>query len=113
MKEYDIEQLIATEQRRRQEADREHLQQLAREQGADLGHWCAQRRTVVRAVAMVVLVAIPSVYAMLLPQREAEHVLCNRSGEEMLVLNRACGALGNCEKQHMNDYMLTMEKEIM
>jgi len=109
MKEQDIEQLLAAEQRRRQAADRDHLRQLAQEQGADLGRWCAHRRMVVRTVALVLLVAVPAVYAALLPQRDPASVLCNQRGDELLVIDRACSALGNCEDRPVSLLLQNME----
>ncbi len=111
MKEQEIVQLIAAEQRRRQEADREHLLKLAREQGGDLKGWCARRRMAARAVAAALLVAVPSVYTLLLPERKAAAVLCNQRGEEMLVLNRACSTVGNCENRQLNVWMHTMNEK--
>ena len=47
---------------------------------------------------MVLIILLPGVYALLLPQRvDDRHVLCNQRGGEMLVLNRACSALGTCD----------------
>jgi hypothetical protein len=98
MDEKDILQLIETEQARRRAADAEHVRRLAREQRGDLGAWCAARRHAVRAAAMALLLALPAGWYMLLPQRVDEsRVLCNIKGEEQLVVNRACAALGSCD----------------
>lgn len=98
MEEKDILQLIEAEQARRRAADAGHVGRLAREQRGDLGTWCAARRHAVRAAAMVMLLALPAGWYMLLPQRVDEsRVLCNIRGEEQLVLNRACAALGSCD----------------
>ena len=103
MENIDITQLIEAEQARRHAADEAHVRQLARQQRADLGRWCATRRTVVRSVAMVVLLAVPGIYAMLLPQREPDMVLCNIPDDKPLVVTRACSALGNCgDRQVIN-----------
>ena len=48
--------------------------------------------------ATVLIILLPGVYALLLPQRvDDRHVLCNQRGEEQLVLNRACSALNTCD----------------
>ena len=108
MDEKDILQLIEAEQARRRAADAGHVRRLAREAGGDLGAWCSARRHALRAAAMVVLLALPAGWYMLLPQRtDDRQVLCNVRGEEALVVNRACSVVGNCaERQVVN--MLNM-----
>ena len=102
MEEKDIKRLIETEQVRRRRADAEHLRQLSRELTGDAEAFCSHRRLVLRTAAMVLVVLIPGVYALLLPQRvDDRHVLCNQQGGEMLVLNRACSALGTCNNPLM------------
>lgn len=97
MEEKDILQLIEAEQVRRRAADAGHVRRLAREVGGDLGAWCSTRRHALWAAAMVLLVLLPAGWYMLLPQRvDDRQVLCNLRGEEQLVLNRACSAVGNC-----------------
>jgi len=112
MDEKELLRLIEDEQRWRQHADREHLRQLSHS-GSDLGRWCAQRRTMVRAAALVVLVVVPGIYATLLPQRQTDRVLCNRQGDEQLVLNRACGALGNCSDSQVTAMLQTIGKQVV
>lgn len=98
MDEKEILQLIEAEQARRRAADAEHVRRLAREVGGDLRAWCATRRHAVRAAAMALLLALPAGWYMLLPQRtDDRQVLCNIKGEEQLVVNRACAALGSCD----------------
>jgi len=108
MNEIDIEKLITAEQRRRQSADRAHLQWLADAQRGDLKRWSTQRRRVARSVALVLLVAIPTTYAMILPQRGASPVLCNLRGDKLLVIDRACSPLGNCSNRPVADWMHTV-----
>lgn len=108
MNEQEIEKLIMAEQRRRQLADKTHLQQLAYEQSGDLRRWSARRRMVVRLMAVVFMLAIPSAYAMILPQREAKQVICNLHGDEQLVLNRACSSVGICENRPVVGWMQSL-----
>ena len=97
MDEKDIVQLLEAEQGRRRRADAEHVRRLSREVGGDAVGFCSHRRLVLRTAAMVLVVLLPGVYALLLPQRvDNRHVLCNQQGGEMLVLNRACSALNTC-----------------
>ena len=104
MDEKDILQLIEAEQARRRAADAEHVRRLSREVGGDVRAWCSARRHAMRAAAMALLVLLPAGWYMLLPQRtDDRQVLCNVRGEETLVVNRACSALGNCaERQVIN-----------
>ena len=104
MEEKDILQLIEAEQARRRAADAGHVRRLAREVGGDLGAWCSARRHALRAAAMVVLLALPAGWYMLLPQRtDDRQVLCNIPADKPLVVARACGALGNCgDRQVIN-----------
>ena len=98
MDEKDIVRLIEAEQGRRRMADAEHVRRLSREVGGDAEAFCAHRRLVLLTAAMVLVVLLPGVYSLLLPQRvDNRHVLCNQRGGEMLVLNRACSALGTCD----------------
>ena len=97
MDEKDIVQLLEAEQGRRRRADAEHVRQLSCEVGGDAEDFCSHRRLVLRTAALVLVILLPGVYALLLPQRvDDRHVLCNQQGGEMLVLNRACSALGTC-----------------
>lgn len=80
--------------------DREHLQTMADELNQGLREWSASRRRVWRTVALVVAVVLPIGWYMLLPQRvDDRRVMCNIPGDEGLVLNRACTALGNCDSR--------------
>ena len=98
MDEKDIVRLIEAEQSRRHRADAEHVRRLSREVGGDAEAFCAHRRLQLRVAATVLIILLPGVYALLLPQRvDNRHVLCNQRGGEMLVLNRACSALGTCD----------------
>ena len=98
MDEKDIVRLIEAEQSRRHRADAEHVRRLSREVGGDAEAFCAHRRLQLRVAATVLIILLPGVYAMLLPQRvDNRHVLCNQRGGEMLVLNRACSALNTCD----------------
>ena len=98
MDEKDIVRLIEAEQSRRHRADAEHVRRLSRELGGDAEAFCAHRRLLLRVAATVLIILLPGVYALLLPQRvDNRHVLCNQRGGEMLVLNRACSALGTCD----------------
>jgi hypothetical protein len=97
MNEKDIIRPLEAEQARRRRADAEHVRQLSREVGGDAEAFCAHRRLLLRVAATVLIILLPGVYALLLPQRvDNSHVLCNQQGGEMLVLNRACSALGTC-----------------
>lgn len=98
MDEKDILKLIEAEQSRRRRSDAEHVRRLSREVGGDAEAFCAHRRLLLRVAATVLIILLPGVYALLLPQRvDDRHVLCNQRGEEQLVLNRACSALGTCD----------------
>jgi hypothetical protein len=98
MDEKDIVRLIEAEQSRRHRADAEHVRRLSREVGGDAEAFCAHRRLLLRVAATVLIILLPGVYALLRPQRvDNRHVLCNQRGGEMLVLNRACSALGTCD----------------
>ena len=98
MEEKDILKLIESEQARRRRADAEHVRRLSREIGGDAEAFCAHRRLLLRVAATVLIILLPGVYALLLPQRvDDRQVLCNQQGREMLVLNRACSALGTCD----------------
>ena len=98
MDEKDILKLIEAEQSRRRRADAEHVRRLSHGLAGDAEAFCAHRRLLLRVAAMVLIILLPGVYALLLPQRvDDRHVLCNQRGGEMLVLNRACSALGTCD----------------
>ena len=98
MEEKDIIKLIEAEQGRRRRADAEHVRRLSRGLAGDAEAFCAHRRLLLRVAATVLIILLPGVYALLLPQRvDDRHVLCNQRGGEMLVLNRACSALGTCD----------------
>ena len=98
MDEKDIVRLIEAEQGRRRMADAEHVRRLSREVGGDTEGFCSHRRLVLRVAATVLIILLPGVYALLLPQRvDDRHVLCNQQGGEQLVLNRACSALNTCD----------------
>lgn len=102
MDEKDIVQLIEAEQSRRRKADAEHVRRLSREVGGDAKAFCAHRRLLLRVAATVLIILLPGVYALLLPQRvDDRHVLCNQQGGEQLVLNCACSALGTCNNPLM------------
>ena len=97
MEEKDIIKLIEAEQGRRRRADAEHVRRLSRGLAGDAEAFCAHRRLLLRVAATVLIILLPGVYALLLPQRvDDRHVLCNQQGGEMLVLNRACSALNTC-----------------
>ena len=97
MEEKDIIRLIEAEQARRRATDAAHVRRLSREVGGDVGAWCSTWRHATRAAAMALLLLLPGTLFMLLPQRvDDRQVLCNQRGEEQLVLNRACSAVGNC-----------------
>ena len=104
MEEKDILKLIEAEQARRRAADAEHVRQLSREVGGDVGAWCSARRHAVRAAAMALLVLLPTGWFLLLPQRmDDRQVLCNIPADKPLVVARACSALGNCgDRQVIN-----------
>ncbi len=96
----NVFRLIEAEQVRRRRADAAHLQRLSRKLGGDVQGWCATRRRALRVAAMALLLLLPGCYALLLPQRvDDSHVLCNQRGDELLVLNRACSSLGNCDNR--------------
>lgn len=98
MEEKDILKLIEAEQSRRRRADAENVRQLSHEVGGDAEGFCAHRRLLLHVAATVLIILLPGVYALLLPQRvDDRHVLCNQRGGEMLVLNRACSALNTCD----------------
>lgn len=97
MEDIDVLQLMEREQARRRAADAGHVWRLSRQVGGDVGAWCSTRRAALRVAAMVVLLALPAGWYMLLPQRvDDRQVLCNLKGDEALVVNRACSALGTC-----------------
>lgn len=97
MDEKDILQLIEAEQARRRTADAGHVRRLVERERTGLGPWCAARRSVWRVAASVAVLLVAGGWYMLLPQRVDEsRVLCNIKGEEALVVNRACSALGSC-----------------
>ena len=99
MEEQDILKLIEAEQARRRKADAEHVRQLSRGLAGDAEAFCAHRRLLLRVAATVLIILLPGVYALLLPQRvDDRHVLCNQQGGEQLVLNRACSALNTCNE---------------
>ena len=102
MEEKDIIKLIEAEQDRRRRADAEHVRRLSRGLAGDTEAFCAHRRLLLRVAAMVLIILLSGVYALLLPQRvDDRHVLCNQRGGEMLVLNRACSALGTCDNPNV------------
>ena len=102
MEEKDIVKLIEAEQGRRRRADAEHVRRLSRGLAGDTEAFCAHRRLLLRVAATVLIILLPGVYALLLPQRvDDRHVLCNQRGGEMLVLNRACSALGTCDNPNV------------
>ena len=102
MEEKDIIKLIEAEQGRRRRADAEHVRRLSRGLAGDTEAFCAHRRLLLRVAATVLIILLPGVYALLLPQRvDDRHVLCNQRGGEMLVLNRACSALGTCDNPNV------------
>ena len=102
MEEQDILKLIEAEQARRRRADAEHVRRLSLEVGGDAEAFCAHRRLLLRVAATVLIILLPGVYALLLPQRvDDRHVLCNQQGGEQLVLNRACSALGTCNEPNV------------
>jgi hypothetical protein len=97
MDEIDIIRLIEAEQAHRRRTDAEHVRQLSRGLAGDAEGFCSHCRLMLRTAAMVLIILLPGVYALLLPQRvDDRHVLCNQQGGEQLVLNRACNALGTC-----------------
>lgn len=106
MDDKDIIQLIEAEQARRRKADEEHLRHLVERHTDGLGPWCARRRAVVRAIAMALLVLLPTGWYMMLPQRtDDRQVLCNVRGDEALVVNRVCSVVGNCADRQVINIM--------
>lgn len=106
MDDKDIIQLIEAEQARRRKADEGHLRHLVERHTDDLGPWCAHRRVVVRAIAMALLVLLPTGWYMMLPQRtDDRQVLCNVRGDEALVVNRVCSVMGNCADRQVINIM--------
>lgn len=106
MDEKEIIKLIEAEQARRRKADEEHLRHLVERHIDDLGPWCTHRCAVVRAVAMALLVLLPTGWYMMLPQRtDDRQVLCNVRGEEALVVNRVCSVVGNCADRQVINIM--------
>ena len=106
MEEQDIIKLIEAEQSRRHRADAEHVLQLSREVGGDAEAFCAHRRLLLRVAATVLIILLPGVYALLLPQRvDDRHVLCNQQGGEQLVVNRVCSVMGNCADRQVINIM--------
>ena len=98
MDEKDIIRLIEAEQAHRRRTDAEHVRQLSRGLAGDAEGFCSHRRLVLRVAALVLIVLVPGVYSLLLPQRVDDRlVLCNQLGDEQLVLNRACSTLGTCD----------------
>ena len=102
MDEKDILKLIEAEKSRRRKADAEHVRRLSRGLAGDAEAFCAHRRLLLRVAATVLIILLPGVYALLLPQRvDDRQVLCNQQGGEMLVLNRACSALNTCNEPNV------------
>lgn len=58
--------------------DSRHLRQLTDEM--ELHSWCVRRRRVLTAMAVAVMLGLPTVYAAVLPQRQAGPVACNMQG---------------------------------
>ena len=111
MEEKDILQLIEAEQARRRAADAGHVRRQAHEVGGDVRAWCSTWRHATRAAAMALLVLLPTGWFLLLPQRvDDRQVLCNLRGEEQLVLNRACSAVGNCGESMVINFIRSERK---
>ena len=97
MKEKDIQRMIDETAAWRCEADRSHLEALGRHAADDLRRWQHRRMLVWNVAASVAVVVVAGAYTLLLPQRvDDRRVLCNVRGEEALVVNRACSAIGTC-----------------
>ena len=73
MNNYDIDSMIE-----HVGDDSRHLRQLA--DGMELPAWCARRRRVLMAVAAAVMIAVPSVYAVVLPRHPESQIACNMQG---------------------------------
>ena len=97
MDEKEILRMIDETAAWQREADSEHLRLLGHRMTSDLRRW-QQRRTIAwRVAASAAVVLIAGAYYLLLPQRvDDRKVICNQRGEEQLVVNRACSAIGNC-----------------
>ena len=73
----------------RRSDDAAHLRQLGGTMNAGLGEWCVRRRRNVRIVMTLLLVALPSAWYVVLPQRAPEMVACNMAGGEAMVVDCA------------------------
>lgn len=97
MDEKDILRMIDETAAWQRQADRKHLDELDERLTGDLRLWQHRRTIVWHAAASAAVIVVASAYFMLLPQRVNDRqVLCNHQGEEQLVVNRACSAIGNC-----------------
>lgn len=67
--------------------DGRHLRQLA--DGMELHIFCVRRRRVVTAVAVAVMIGLPTLYAAVLPSPEGVQVACNMQGADDEVMNCA------------------------
>lgn len=86
MNEKELNLMLSGEAARRQRQTALHMQRLADELDEGYGAWHERYMRLSRVAAMVVLLAVPSVYAMLLPQRDPVAVCCNqRGGDEAVV----------------------------
>lgn len=97
IKQYDIEQLIVQEAASRRREDREHLAELQHRIEADSGTLVSHGHRLSAATAMATLLAVPSAYAAVLPERVPERVVCNQRGEEAHVMACACISMGREE----------------
>lgn len=77
------------------EADRRHLEGLSAGLVADLHAWRQRRRIAQHAVAMLLVLLLPTALFVALSQRvDDRRVLCNQQGSEEMVVTRACEGLG-------------------
>ena len=98
MEEKDILRMLDETAAWQREADREHLEALGQKSTQGLRRWQRQRTLAWNVAASMAVLLVAGGWYTLLPQRvDDRRVLCNIQGEEQLVLNRACAALGSCD----------------
>lgn len=90
MTERDIQQLMERERMRRSREDREHVECLAAGATEGLHEWSARVKRIGATVVTVVLLAVPTAYAALLPSPAGSGlVACNQYGGQEAVLHCA------------------------
>lgn len=91
----EIERMIdaVAEDSRRREMER--IRPMVNGLDSGMGEWIARRRRNSAIAATLLLLAVPPAYAMLLPQRHADNVVCNMTGGRDAVLGCANQIIAN------------------